>query len=1018
MRLPRALCWLIAGASAVLAPPGARVLQVENARIRLQFDGATHALSLTDKASGQVWHSAAPCFALRVPGEENPPHYQVACQARGQHLRIRVSGLNLGAAASLTLTAELRDDRVVFTASRVAGLPAGAPLEVEFPRELGRARAGESGYLVLPLSVGAICDFAPERPSRSDAHFYGSGQGWAMPLYGVVRAAYGERGPAFCAIAATPYDCRFATHLNRDPDGLYAVSPTWVYEGERLNYARRLEVIPLARASYVAVAKTYRRELQARGRFVSLRAKARGNPHARRLPGAVTDRQSACLGTQTGGLAGHLPAIQDLLAAAARKGFDRAVAYLLGSWNRWELGAMNPDYGTEADLHAAAAQARALSPGFVVSVYDNFLDLYPSAPGYDLRVVAKNRDGSPQRNWFLRERALWSNLVCARERVPKVRRELPKLARVLGKGSLYLDVEGALPLGECFDPAHPCTRADDARSRRELLRAARRIMGTLATEGVPGDYLADTVDIGYYFGAWYGEGRPHAVPVPLYALVYHDSVLAATMLGPGLGLYPLHVPLYGMLPSTFDAAGLRVSHEMRATAYAELVAHRFLTGPALHPERPYPNDVQWSRFSDGTVVVANFTDRPYDYDGVRVPAGDFVILNEDLALDAVPTGDAEPSARAGEPLTVTLALRNRGRTALALHSAALRPQGSLARQAKVTLLPPRLPALLKPGQTVRVTFRVEVAAAAGEGPLPLVARVAYQRDDRRREAVRLVPARIVPPAGCTLRVAPDGADRLLAVTLRGNEPRPLRGTIGVQPPAGWQVEPRSPITYALPPGGEVREQLRLTPPAGSEGKADSLAVVITYQREGATPLVSTTRVLIDHDLMAGANPGFEEGLKWWGVWGDWDTKNVTVDDTVARSGGRSARITSTARSNQYLAGTVGTAHRLIGALRFQVRSRVEGASASGADHTLFVMGLPASWTTRGPSLTEPGTPPEEWRELAVIYTPPAEDEPDPGVLTLAPHLIFRYGEGTAWFDDVRLVCDGMALPSEWRTEEP
>ena len=72
---------------------------MENARIRLQFDGATHALSLTDKASGQVWHSAAPCFALRVPGEENPPHYQVACQARGQHLRIRVSGLNLGAAA-------------------------------------------------------------------------------------------------------------------------------------------------------------------------------------------------------------------------------------------------------------------------------------------------------------------------------------------------------------------------------------------------------------------------------------------------------------------------------------------------------------------------------------------------------------------------------------------------------------------------------------------------------------------------------------------------------------------------------------------------------------------------------------------------------------------------------------------------------------------------------------------------------------------------------------------------------
>ena len=266
---------------------------------------------------------------------------------------------------------------------------------------------------------------------------------------------------------------------------------------------------------------------------------------------------------------------------------------------------------------------RALSPGFVVSVYDNFLDLTLARP-VTTSAWWRKRRFAPAQSGSLRERAPWSNLVCARARA-RVRRELPKLARVLGKGSLYLDVEGALPLGECFDPAHPCTRADDARSRRELLRAARRIMGTLATEGVPGDYLADTVDIGYYFGAWYGEGRPHAVPVPLYALVYHDSVLAATMLGPGLGLYPLHVPLYGMLPSTFDAAGLRVSHEMRHCLRG--------AGGAPLPDRPASTR---SAPTERRAVVASATARwwwrihrpSHDYDGVRVPAGDFVILND------------------------------------------------------------------------------------------------------------------------------------------------------------------------------------------------------------------------------------------------------------------------------------------------------------------------------------------------------------------------------------------------------
>ncbi|MDD4363735.1 MAG: hypothetical protein PHD33_05985, partial [Atribacterota bacterium] len=222
------------------------------------------------------------------------------------------------------------------------------------------------------------------------------------------------------------------------------------------------------------------------------------------------------------------------------------------------------------------------------------------------------------------------------------REELPKLKEIIGEGSVYMDVEGAMGLMECFEPNHPMTREDDCRYRRELLAITKKIFGSVATEAVPIDCLADVVDVGAYFPIYQfiGEGPwcsyetrlwPPVFPIPLFQLVFHGSVIN---MNPSKGGYyaghPPYTPLYGMLPDTIDEFALRISTEMRDNVYYDMLEHRFLSEPCIEVtgEGFCSRDVQMSRFSDGTVVISNFSKDAYTYMGKQIPAEDFIIIKE------------------------------------------------------------------------------------------------------------------------------------------------------------------------------------------------------------------------------------------------------------------------------------------------------------------------------------------------------------------------------------------------------
>jgi hypothetical protein len=542
----------------------------------------------------------------------------------------------------INLEIDITPKHISFKVCAVNGLKKGQIIGIDFPAGLGAAKANDDGYLVMPCGVGVMCDFSSLRNSlRFERLIYSGGQvGYSMPLFGIVKG-----NNALAGIVKTPFDCILRAWINDGENGEYSITPCWIFEEGRLDYAREINYYMLEKSGYVEIAKTYKNYLIAESRYKTFREKVDESPVAANLAGASLAERFAHLSENRMSKNSRRSnvTIREIYDKANKVGLDRVVSYFLGVWQRaYFKDCISPEYGTIEELKAVADYARSLSEGYIVSVYENLLDLFKTNPNWNEKILVKNRDGSLRTNWYVESEGAWTHTVCPSERINIAREELPKLKEIIGEGSIYMDVEGAMGLMECFEPNHPITREDDCRYRRKLLAITKKIFGSVVTEAVPIDCLADVVDVGAYFPIYQfiGEGPwcsyetrlwPPVFPIPLFQLVFHGSVIN---MNPSKGGYyaghPPYTPLYGMLPDTIDEFALRISHEMRDNVYHDMLEHRFLTEPCIEvTDKGFcSRDVQMSRFSDGTVVISNFSKEVYTHMGKKIPAEDFIIIKE------------------------------------------------------------------------------------------------------------------------------------------------------------------------------------------------------------------------------------------------------------------------------------------------------------------------------------------------------------------------------------------------------
>ncbi|MBU7005070.1 MAG: hypothetical protein HXS50_05845, partial [Theionarchaea archaeon] len=313
-------------------------------------------------------------------------------------------------------------------------------------------------------------------------------------------------------------------------------------------------------------------------------------------------------------------------------------------------------------------------------VYENYLDIFrpgeqqfqPDSkvfPDWDESLIARQRDGSQRPNWRVRRKGqpdFWTYTVCPARRLEVARPQIDQLFQAFGRGSIYIDVEGAVPLFDCYDERHPATKEQDAQFRADLLKEVKKRFGVVTTEALPQDFLAPVSEVGSYFSVFpysgYGNSEfrimPPMIPIPLHTLVWHGSILNQT--GTGTNYYqsdPPHAALFGWLADTIDDKGRRIAYKLRGTAHAEMVSHDYITGPRVivGPDDAFHcDDVQVSKFSDGTVVVANFASLPFRWHGGKIDSMDFLVTNERASLEI----DCPGRARSGSTIEVAVTLKN------------------------------------------------------------------------------------------------------------------------------------------------------------------------------------------------------------------------------------------------------------------------------------------------------------------------------------------------------------------------
>lgn len=546
----------------------------------------------------------------------------------------------------MTVSFVLDGDDLVVKASLVENI-SDVHLRVLLAQGLMKLSTQKKGQVILPIHYGMRYDLP-----RNDlfTNTYAESAGWTLPVHGMFTPEGG------IGLWCDDPDRDYVVSCNMDREGTIAVQCRELYE-EMANEPREMRFMLFdAGADFRQLALRARALRIASGRFKTLEEKAKTHPVVAELPGTVfwkhnvffKDRPEGIEKTyslytnganwnENEGLPNNWTA-EEVFGTAKERGFDR-VAVCNTGWNRLGFDAgyptrlpVNPERGTNDDFRACADAAREMSPGYFLNVHDNYIDTYQGEEYHDEEMLQKLR-GNPTLAGVWRGGQ--AHTMCPTVGLKYARRDIPQIAEMSGPSCMYIDVSATWPLSICHSKEHPLTRRQFCETYRELFSFARDTVGALAVEACGTDHYADVVDIGAYGGLHCGipprADGPVPVPVPLWQMMYHDCVL--NYFGEGYSPvhgseYRLYQALYTLLPTNFDDHGKRMSFELRSAYTQAMVDFEEITPRYVTNDEDgsfHTHGVARSMYADGTEVIANFEDEPYTYDGVTIPARDFVV---------------------------------------------------------------------------------------------------------------------------------------------------------------------------------------------------------------------------------------------------------------------------------------------------------------------------------------------------------------------------------------------------------
>jgi hypothetical protein len=484
----------------------------------------------------------------------------------------------------------------------------------------------DDDWAVIPLMQGMLLRGNWEQEfKRQDL----SNSRWLyMPWWGQIQNGHGVQ-----VILETSDDG--GARYEHPSGGPTRIQPLWYSSMGQVRYLRTVRYVFDDTATYVTMAKRYRRFVQERGDFVSLEVKRAETPALDEVIGKPVIHMGslyhfvpeASLYNKERIEANHNLQTFDALAGQLRglkeSGLDDAYVHLDG-WGFYGYDNGHPDVMPVGQEQGGWDGLRHFADtcdelGYLFAVHDQYRDFYFNAVSFDDRLTATRQDGSRE------EHSTWcggpQTILSPRFAPEYVRRNHDLFAQngVKVKGA-YLDVFAVVPMEESFQAAHPITRTECGEYRRECFELLKA-RGYVISSEEPADYLVKTLHLVHH-GPYStfpnpGGGDASGIPVPLFSLVYHDSILLPWEMGDdgGWGIPKgdagwLHCLLNAGLPYVYPGAGLEFLarvEEARALAercaFSEMTQHEFLDDTFRK---------QRTTFADGTQIEVDFDAKTYE----------------------------------------------------------------------------------------------------------------------------------------------------------------------------------------------------------------------------------------------------------------------------------------------------------------------------------------------------------------------------------------------------------------------
>ena len=519
--------------------------------------------------------------------------------------------------------------------------------------ELSTAAAGESGYYILPRSIGMTGEIQTFFKPREDVEY-----SYSRP----VMSWYGIKKEGLCCLIRVErnYQSQYEVTVK---GGVYTACPLFDFTVHDPVYDDiRLELIFLPEeADYNEMARTERELRLARAEIRTLAEKCK-NPateYARKYPlirirmGWKPSPSPVPIQTEANEpemfVACSFARVREIADELKRQGVEGAELQLVG-WNRSghdgrfpQLFPADPRLGGDAELKKTIDHVKSL--GYRISTHTNTIDCYPIADTFTWDDVVVDRDGSFNQTGHYSGGLAYH--VCLEKQLKNTRRDLPALAALGENGLHFTDVITIVPPDDCHAPEHPSSTANGVLYAQKIIEYTRGLFGGFSSEGCM-DFALKDLDFGLYvcFGNGFGKNE---VPIcdrflPVWEVAYHGIVL--------------YNPVATTVNFTAQPPADRLELSMRGGKPAMYFYSKFRTGKkdwmgendltcenqealtrsvawikeALEIYRPFAekqtvfmrsyeileNGLQIATYEDGSAVCGNFTDQPVTYQGITL----------------------------------------------------------------------------------------------------------------------------------------------------------------------------------------------------------------------------------------------------------------------------------------------------------------------------------------------------------------------------------------------------------------